>query len=414
VPSDQDQRVATAGQFVALLGAAMAAANYPVNMVRGVMAETSRAYGLDHQFLALPNYVQVGSPTGEGIYIANPDFNVRYDQSFPLAQLVARAPTGTISPAHGIAELERIRNQRSRFPAWVTIIGYAVQSAGLALILQPTPWSLIGAAILGLMVGALAAVGRRVEAIGYLLPTICSFLVALIVITFNNRWHVGTDSLRALAAPLATFLPGAAITLAVIELSTHHVISGASRLVAGFMQIAQLAFGILIAAQVAGIADTNLVATETNRLGAWAPLVGVLVYGLGAMLYFGPPTSFLPWMLLMLFTAYAGQWIGNAVLGSYASGFGGGLTLIICALAISHRPNTPPTVSLVLPGFWLLVPGSLGFMGVTQLLGTHSTAVFTATLISMMSIAVGVQTGLLLWRAAIQLTSSPNRRAMHD
>ena len=87
---------------------------------------------------------------------------------------------------------------------------------------------------------------------------------------------------------------------------------------------------------------------------------------------------------------------------------------ILFALAISHRPNTPPTMSLVVPGFWLLVPGSLGFMGITQLLGTHSTAVFTATLISMMSIAVGVQTGLLLWRAAIQLSSSPNRRAMHD
>ena len=293
-------------------------------------------------------------------------------------------------------------------------MGYGVQSTGLALIVQPTPWSLVGAASLGLMVGVLAMLGRRIEAIGYMLPTICSLLVALIVFTFNNRWHVGVDSLRALAAPLATFLPGAAITLAVIELSTRHVVSGASRLVAGFMQIAQLAFGILIAAQVAGIADTNLVTTEINGLGAWAPLLGVLVYGLGAMLYFGPPTSFLPWMLLMLLTAYLGQWVGNAVLGSYASRFGGGLTLIMFALAISHRPNTPPTVSLVLPGFWLLAPGSLGFMGVTQLLGAHSTAVFTATLISMMSIAVGVLTGLLLWRAAIQLTSSPNRRALHD
>src|SRR5262249_47905333 len=155
-----------------------------------------------------------------------------------------------------------------------SIVGYGVQSAGLALILQPTPWSLIGAASLGLMVGALSALGRRVEAIGYLLPTICSFLVSLIVFTFNNHWHVGVDSLRTLAAPLATFLPGAAITLAVIELSTRHVVSGASRLVAGFMQIAQLAFGILIAAQVAGIADTNLVTTEIKRLGAWAPLLG--------------------------------------------------------------------------------------------------------------------------------------------
>jgi len=399
---------------VAALGAAMAAANYPVTMVRGAMYATSRAHGLDAQLLALPNYVQVGSETGDSLYIANPDFDVRCDQSFQLAKLVARAPSGSVTPEEGMAELDRIRHQQRRFPVWVTVFGYAVQSAGLALILQPTPWSLVGAATLGLLVGALSVVGRRIEAIGYMLPTICAFLVAFIVFTFNSRWHVGADSLRALAAPLATFLPGAAITLAVIELSTQHVVSGASRLVAGFMQIAQLAFGILIAAQLAGIADTNLDTTEFNRLGAWAPLLGVVIYGLGAMLYFGPPTSFLPWMLLMLLTAYGGQWVGNAVLGSYASGFGGGLTLIICALAISHRPNTPPTVSLVLPGFWLLVPGSLGFMGVTQLLGTHSTAVFTATLISMMSIAVGVQTGLLLWRAAIQLTSSPDRRAMHD
>ncbi|OBF35002.1 hypothetical protein A5724_16305 [Mycobacterium sp. ACS1612] len=392
----------------------MAAANYPVTMVRAVMEQTARAYGLDHEFLALPNYVQVGSPSGEGVYIANPDFTVRYDQSFPLATLVARAPSGTVSPAEGMAELERIRNLDNRFPLLITISGYAVQSVGLALILQPTPWSLYGAAILGLLVGGLSVIGRRVEAIGHMLPTICAFLVALIVFSFENRYHVGTDSLRALAAPLATFLPGAAITLAVIELSTQHLVSGASRLVAGFMQIAQLAFGILIAAQVAGVADTDLVTTQFNRLGPWAPVVGVLVYGIGIWLNYAPPTKFLPWMLLMLYVAYGGQWIGNAVLGSYASGFGGGLTLILFALAISHRPGTPPTMSLVVPGFWLLVPGSLGFMGVTQLLGTHSTAVFTATLISMMSIAVGVQTGLLLWRAAIQLTPTPDRRALHD
>jgi len=272
VPSEQVQHDAAASQFVATLGAAMAAANYAVAMVRGVMEQTSRADGLDHQFLALPNYVRVGSPTGEAMYIANPDFDVRYDQSFPLAQLVARAPAGAISREEDMAELEPIRNQRRRFPPWVTVLGYAVQSTGLALILQPTPWSLVGAARLGLLVGALSVRGRRIDAIGYLLPTICSFLVALIVFTFNNHSHVGSTSCARW--PHITWL------------------SGASVRVAGFMQIAQLAFGILIAAQVAGIADTNLVTTEINRLGPWAPLLGVTVCGLGAMLYFGPLTSF--------------------------------------------------------------------------------------------------------------------------
>jgi uncharacterized membrane protein YjjP (DUF1212 family) len=245
VPPEQEHRDAAAYQFVAALGGAMAAADYPVTMVGETMAPASRAYALENQILALPNYVQVGSPTGGGLYIANPDFDLRYDQSFPLAKLVAQAPSGTTRPDEGMTELKRIRNQQRRFPVWVTILGYAVQSTGLALMLQPT-----------------------------------------------------VDSLRALAARLATFLPGAAITLSLIELSTRHVGSGGSRLVAGFMQIAQLAFGILIAAQVAGIADTNLVTTEINRLGAWTPLLGVLVY---------------------------------------ASGFGGGLTLIMFAVAISHR-----------------------------------------------------------------------------
>jgi uncharacterized membrane protein YjjB (DUF3815 family) len=164
------------------------------------------------------------------------------------------------------------------------------------------------------------------------------------------------------------------------------------------MRIAQLAFGILVAAQLAGIADTDLVTTEVDRLGRWAPWVGIVRYGIGSMLFFGPPNRFFPWMILMLTVAYAGQLAGNEFLGSYANGFGGGLVLTIGALAISLRQNAPAPISLIIPGFWLLVPGSLGLMGVTRLLGSHDTTVFMATLISMIAIALGVQTGLALWR----------------
>jgi hypothetical protein len=88
------------------------------------------------------------------------------------------------------------------------------------------------------------------------------------------------------------------------------------RLVSGLMRIAQLAFGILIAAQVAGIAESNLVVTQVNRLGAWAPWAGIVVYGVGGFLCFGPPSRFFPWMMAMLFTAYAGQLAGNALFGT--------------------------------------------------------------------------------------------------
>lgn len=118
MPSEQARRDTAAIRFIAEFGATMASANYPVTMVREVMAATSRAYGIETQLLALPNYVQVGSATGESLYIANPDVNLRYDQSFPLARLVAQAPAGSVSPEDGLAELQRIRQQPRRFPVW--------------------------------------------------------------------------------------------------------------------------------------------------------------------------------------------------------------------------------------------------------------------------------------------------------
>lgn len=399
-------------QFVAALGAAMASANYPVTMVHDTMVNTSRVYGLDNQYLALPNYVQVGTSSGGGrLFIAHPDKDLRFDQTFPLATLIARAQTGTLEPVEGQAELDRIWRLRNRFPAWVGVIGYTVQSAGLSLILQPAPLTLLMAVVLGGLVGVMCEVARHNEALQQLLPTFCAFTVSLIAFLAADKLHMDDASLRALVPPLATFLPGAAITLAVAELSSRQLLSGASRLVSGLMRMAQLAFGILVAAQVAGIPNSHLVATHVDRLGPWAPWVGIVLYGVGAMLSFGPPTRFLPWMLAMLTIAYLGQLAGSAVLGTYAAGFGGGLALTLCALVVARRAGTPPAISLILPGFWLLVPGSLGLMGVTQLLGTDSTTVFTATFISMISIALGVQSGLLVWRAFSQPRSSSDPRA---
>jgi uncharacterized membrane protein YjjP (DUF1212 family) len=399
--------------FIARLGATMAGANYPITMVQQTMFTAAAGYGLVHEILALPNYVHVGGTDSSGataLYIARPERDLRYHQTFPLARLVARAQTGSISPDDGMAELDRIYALPMRFPAWVSVVGYAVQSAGLALVLQPSPWALAAALGLGLLVGLLSRLARRSDAFEQLLPIVGAFLVALISFSITHLLHVDVGSLRVLIAPLAYFLPGAAITLAVIELSTHQMVSGSSRLITGFMRIAQLAFGILIAAQVAGIGDANLIDNPANLLGPWAPWIGVVVYALGTTLFFGPPRGFLPWMLLILFVAYTGQVVGGSLLGSYASGFCGGLALTVGAAAISRLPNTPPTMALILPGFWLLVPGSLGLIGITELVGSDSSAVFGATLISMISIALGIQSGLLLSQLVRRMRSAEDQR----
>ncbi|CAN5122744.1 hypothetical protein BH09ACT8_BH09ACT8_59800 [soil metagenome] len=137
----------------------------------------------------------------------------------------------------------------------------------------------------------------------------------------------------------------------------------------------------------------------------------MLVYAVGTTLFFGPPQWFLPWMVAILLVSYSGQVLGNAVAGSYASGSFGGAVLTIGTTIISRLPNSPPTMALILPGFWLLVPGSLGLIGVTELVGSDSGAVLTATVISLVSIALGMQTGLLNSQSVARLRRGSDPRA---
>lgn len=388
-------------RFVARLGAAMGAGNYPVTLVRQMLERASGAYGVRNDFIVLPNYVQVIGPataSGTVVNAANLKSELRFDQMFPLAGLVSDAMAGRVSPEQGEGRLDRILEMPGRYPSWVTVLGYGVQSAGLALVLEPTPLNLVVATVLGFMVGFFCAVGQRIGLVSHLVPAISAFAVSAICIA--GARHLGYDhvSLRALIPPLAMFLPGAAITLAVVELTARDVISGSSRLIAGFMQIAQLAFGILIATQLLGADGSQLSPEALNKIGPWAPWVGVAVYTLGVMLFLAPPLSFLPWVGGIAYVAFAAQFLGGLVVGSYASGFCGGVVLTVAALAVSRRPSAPPAITLILPGFWLLVPGSMGLIGVTELFGADGDSALPATLISMISVSLGLQAGLVIWQ----------------
>jgi uncharacterized membrane protein YjjP (DUF1212 family) len=396
-PDDRFRRV----HYLARLGAAMVAANFPNGQVKQDLQRAAHAYDVgDVQFVVLPSYVlaRASAADTQTVEIANSGRELSYAATFELFSLVKRSAHAQVTPDDGLAELDHIRTAAPRFPTAVSIAGYAVKSAGFAMVLQPTPTALLAATLLGLLVGSMrAAVGGN-AALSELLPVGCAFTVSLIAFLAARHWHLGDTPLRALAPPLAFFLPGTAITVSVIELSSGQLLSGSSRLAGGLMRLLQLAFGILAAAQVTDIGTQELINAPANRLGAWAPWVGVAVYALGLLLHFGPPPRALGWMLLMLYIAYAGQVLGTAVIGSYVGGFTGGAALSLAAFWCARYEHAPPLPSMLLPGFWLLVPGSLGLIEITELLGNNVTGTqsFAAALISFIAIALGVQTGLLL------------------
>ena len=75
----------------------------------------------------------------------------------------------------------------------------------------------------------------------------------------------------------------------------------------------------------------------------------------------------------------------------------------------------PPNASF-LPGFWLLVPGALGLIGLTQVAGDSDVAGtedLVATIVSIFAVAVGVLCGTLLLASASATGAGWSTRCRH-
>ncbi|MFZ2429368.1 MAG: hypothetical protein WAW71_14615 [Propioniciclava sp.] len=87
--------------------------------------------------------------------------------------------------------------------------------------------------------------------------------------------------------------------------------------------------------------------------------------------------------------------LADVFLGGVFSGMVGAFAMTPVAYVASRQPNGPAAFASFLPGFWLLVPGTLGLVGVTSLLDGDSTGLTTliTTIASMVAIVLGILAG---------------------
>lgn len=393
--------------FVVQLGAAMNAAGEPVYAVQERLGRVAVAYGSrSAQISAFPTFMMVTMGQGEPVTleIASSMAGPRLDQIAALDRLVLDAEHADIDPAAGLVRLIEIDEMRARFGPVQSIIGYAVLTLGICLILQPTTREVVAAAGLGAVVGLLRWAVRSQPQLQVLVPIGAAFCISAIS-AFAVEQDLAGPGLRAMVASLVVFLPGAALTTAVLELAAGQMVSGASRLVSGIMQLAFLAFGIIAGISAVGVSSSQVFQGAGHALGPWAPGVGVLVFAVGVVVANSAPARSLPALLIVLYAAWIGQVVGNALLGAYVSAFVGALVMTPVAKWAARLQSAMPPQAAFLPAFWLLVPGALGLIGLTRLAGDAdlaSTEDLVNTVVSIFAVALGVLCGsvFLGWTTA--------------
>ncbi|HRI14230.1 MAG TPA: threonine/serine exporter family protein [Verrucomicrobiota bacterium] len=395
-------------EFMFRLGKAYLACGEQTAKVELLLRRTASAYGMrKSRVVAFPTavFIALHDGTGERVTLTESEpQTMRLDQMADIYALGEAARTGTVELAEGLQRLTAILRQEARFGLAGVVLGHTILAVGVAMVLMPTLSNVAAAAALGLIVGLVKLLnrGRATQAVP--MPVAAAALVSsLVFLAVRNGLPV--DPLHALIPPLVTFLPGGMLTLGMVELAYGDMVSGASRLIAGFVQLVLMAFGLAAGAMLVGYSSGDLVSSAAQYVKiAWAPWGGVLVFSLGAYLHFSAPRNSLQWITFVVLLAVAAQRVAAEVFGSEISGFFGTLVATPLGYLIQLRFRGPPAIVTFLPSFWLMVPGALGLHSVTHLLSDRTAGVegLVTVVFVITSVALGTLIGASVYKWATE------------
>jgi len=325
---------------------------------------------------------------------------VQLDLAGRIDAIAELAEGGAITPAEAIKSVTAARVMTPRFGPITTVVGYAVTSVGFGMVINPTWASLPGYLFLGLVVGAIIAIGRPFPSLTAVLPT-----VAAMVITMLATWFVADAAndglLRVISPALVALLPGMSLTIGAMELASSQVISGASRLVYGVVQLMLLVFGVALGMHVAGQVAPQ---TPSPQMGSWSLYAAIVVVGFGLYIYLSAPKGSLAWITAAVAVALVGQKVGGMLVGSELSGVIGGFLVVPFATMASRLKTSPPAIVMLLAAFWSLVPGALSFQSMSEAAtgnGTDPTSL-GQTVGAIFSIALGTLVGWSVFTPSLQ------------
>ncbi|MBH0131300.1 threonine/serine exporter ThrE family protein [Salinibacterium sp. NK8237] len=381
------------------VGEAMIDSGYPVSMVRSAVQDVATANGYPSaEVIVFPTAILVsldadGSAQTRAVSAGRRSYLLYAIDVIDRVVKVGRVRAG--SSAWVTRQLTKVRELSAPFSPVQRVFAYALTSAAISVLLGSSWLGVLLAAVLGLGVGTLLLLGERLPSAYTALVIVGAALGSSLIVLLVTRVSTDSGVLPSLVAPLVILLPGGLLTTAVIELATGHIMSGSARAAAGAMRLLLLAVGIVSAGALVGVPTINL-DVSNDPLGPIAPWIAVAVFGIGISVYQCARPASIPWIMLVLYVAYGAQVIGDVLFGGVLSALVGAIAMTPVAVLVARHRSGPPAIVSFLPAFWLLVPGALGLVGVTEVLGGNTGAFSSliTTVGTMIAIALGVLIGL--------------------
>lgn len=323
-----------------------------------------------------------------------------------LAQVdeVADAVVGRrLSPVDGVEKLTAIVNGPPAYGRLLSTLAHVMTCGSMAVFFGGSLADVAVAGAIGITIGILAAITKRstdqtrvFELVGAAVAAFAANLVA-------SLWPVVSPSLVTIAS-LIVLLPGLSLTVAMTELATRNLIAGTARLVSAVVVLLELVVGVALGEHAAEAIITPHV-LPLEPVPQWSPGLALAVSALGVTILAQAQFRAFAWILAACVTGYFGTRLGAAWLGPQMGSLVGALALGVLGNVYARKFQRPSQV-IIVPAVLLLVPGGMGFRGMTSLLD-RDTLSGVETVFQMFIVAIAIVAGLLVANALV-----PPRRSL--
>ena len=303
-----------------------------------------------------------------------------------------RVTDGALDMREGFHLLRALGQPETRKAQASVIATYGLAAASVVALLLHCAWTdLVAAAVIGLLIGVIMVSSATRPRLAVASEAI-SALVASVTATLISAFVVPLAVKSVILAGLIVLVPGMALTTAVREISSSHLVAGVARFGGAMSTLLKLTFGAVAGTQFClalGIQARDIAQTP---LPEWTGIVALLVGAFAWAIAFRAARR--DWLTVMgaVIVGYLATRWGGEIAGSLPKApfgvFLGGFLLSALANAYARYMHRPGAV-IREPGIILLVPGSVGFRSVSYLLDRDA--------------VLGMDTGMLLVTLLVSL-----------
>lgn len=358
-PSSYRQRI----RFILKLGRALHECGASSERIEDHLTNTTQMLGINGSFLSSPTTFTCAfwqdDELDQSIHIERLDSpGLDLGRLWEIDRLIESMDEGHCDFSAGIDLLEAISNSPPHYRLFNHALCWTVTGAAFSALLSPNPLNSIAAAVISLLLFAITHLTSGTPHWRPILPILAAFLAGASAVILSAIGMV-IDPPFVILSSIIIFIPGLALTIALTEISTSHLISGSSRLVDAAMTMLKLFFGALSGMAVVGF-FANPAGSDLWSLAPmpdWRIWPALAVLSLGLCIAFNVPGRKMFWGFLAGAIAFGSARLGEIYFGMYAGMFIGALAIGMFSNLFARITRGPGSVLMTL-GIILLVPGS--------------------------------------------------------